>query len=86
MNWKCDLENDVLNKADLGKTGKIEEKKFSFDHYTRATQKWDVPFFIWQNLDKKLVNLNSVHWPRLYLALNYQSEIQILNGLLTVTN
>ena len=63
---KCDLENDVLNKADLGKTGKIEEKKdASLAHSATLNDKLSCLMCDFSSDDKGII----LHTQRVHLKL-----------------
>ena len=84
--WKPHCHNGVLDRLQSCIVGKSRWEEVQFLSLHRGDTKVGFTIFHPQKSWQKMLILESVQRPKLYLALNYQSEFQILNGLLTVTN
>ena len=84
--WKPHCHNGVLDRLQSCIVGKSRWEEVHFLSLHRGDTKVGFTIFHPQKSWQKMLILESVQRPKLYLALNYQSEFQILNGLLTVTN
>ena len=84
--WKPHCHNEVLDRLQSCIVGKSRWEEVQFLSLHRGDTKVGFTIFHPQKSWQKMLILESVQRPKLYLALNYQSEFQILNGLLTVTN